>query len=160
MYPTALGYHAKTEKYLISGIVITSTYKPSDNITAWYCTQCWCSTVPFQGQCTMRYATGSLSDLSFASIPLIPPGPSRCLDAFIIALAQATSHFTWYTSTKQLQLASLQFCVACRNTTAMALSVDHDTPIQLWAEAAVRKTRSAKRFSVTRVACRYFDRAT
>ncbi|CAN0415709.1 unnamed protein product, partial [Ascophyllum nodosum] len=49
-------------------------------------------------------------------------GPSRCVDAFSIALNQADSS-GWYSSTLELQLASLQFCVVCRNVSTLHLIV-------------------------------------
>lgn len=55
------------------------------------------------------------------------PTPSRsslCLDAFTVALNQACDRQEWYTSTTELQLASLSFCVACRNVTTLRLIID------------------------------------
>ncbi|CAM9393068.1 unnamed protein product, partial [Hapterophycus canaliculatus] len=78
-------------------------------------------------------------------------GPSRCLDAIIIALEQASDGKRWYTSTKELQLASLQFCAACRSVPVFHLRVDSGTPTRLWTSAAARGTRSAKKLSLTRV---------
>lgn len=54
----------------------------------------------------------------------------RCLDAFIVALNEP-----WFACTKQLQLASLHFCVECRNVTTLHLRVDVDTPRRLLAAA-------------------------
>ena len=80
-------------------------------------------------------------------------GPSRCLDAFIIALNQACDgNRCWYTSTKQLQLASMEFCTACRSVPTLCVNVEKDTPTRLWAGGAPgRETRNAKRLSATRV---------
>ena len=41
----------------------------------------------------------------------------------------------WYTSTKELQLASLPFCAACRNVTTLRLKVNATTPSRLLAAA-------------------------
>eukprot|EP00903_Cladosiphon_okamuranus_P021636 g19892.t1 len=79
------------------------------------------------------------------------PGSSRCLDSFIIALKQTCDAKPWYTSTKQLQLASLNFCTACRSVPTLCVKVEEDTPIRLWMGAPVRETRSAKRLHATRV---------
>ncbi|CAM9976499.1 unnamed protein product, partial [Ectocarpus fasciculatus] len=44
---------------------------------------------------------------------------SRCLDAFTVALSHGCDEGQrrWYTSTSELQLASLDFCLECRNVT-------------------------------------------
>ena len=52
-------------------------------------------------------------------------GLTRSLDAFSIALNQADSS-GWYSSTMQLQLASLQFCVMCRSVSTLHLVVIDD----------------------------------
>ncbi|CAM9968500.1 unnamed protein product, partial [Ascophyllum nodosum] len=49
-------------------------------------------------------------------------GPTRCLDAFLIALNQADSS-GWYLSTLQLQLASLKVCELCRSVSTLHLTV-------------------------------------
>ncbi|CBJ31361.1 conserved unknown protein [Ectocarpus siliculosus] len=78
-------------------------------------------------------------------------GPSRCLDALIIALNQASGG-EWYTSTMQLQLASLELCASCRSMHLLKLNVQHGTPTRLWrGTATTRETRSVKRRNVTRV---------
>lgn len=58
---------------------------------------------------------------------------SKCLDVFTIALFQACGGEGWYVSTTQLQLTSLQFCMACRSSTTLHLTVDNDTPHRLLA---------------------------
>lgn len=66
--------------------------------------------------------------------------PRRCLDAFTVALHQAFEGQRWYTSTAQLQLASLQFCRACRSVlTLYMITVDVDTPEHLWDDCAMRR---------------------
>ncbi len=65
------------------------------------------------------------------------PGNSRCLDAFIVALSQACEgpDRRWYASTLELQLASLDFCRACRSIPRLAVTVGGrvcPTPKSLW----------------------------
>ncbi|CAM9776552.1 unnamed protein product [Ectocarpus sp. 12 AP-2014] len=63
------------------------------------------------------------------------PGPtcSGCLDAFVVALNATCDGKSWYTSTKELQLASLEFCMACRNYRTLHLKVDEHIPRRLLA---------------------------
>ncbi|CAN0008046.1 unnamed protein product, partial [Hapterophycus canaliculatus] len=61
-------------------------------------------------------------------------GPSRCLDAFAVTLNQACDTDDWYTTTVKLQLASLQFCVACRSVPTLHLRVDKKTPARPWSD--------------------------
>ncbi|CAB1115302.1 unnamed protein product [Ectocarpus sp. CCAP 1310/34] len=61
-------------------------------------------------------------------------GSSRCLDAFIVALNETCHEGKCITSTTALQLASLQFCVACRSASPVRLRIDTDTPRYLWAK--------------------------
>ncbi|CAM9960933.1 unnamed protein product, partial [Ectocarpus sp. 12 AP-2014] len=59
---------------------------------------------------------------------------SRCLDAFVVALGQvyhAGEDRRWYTSTLELQLASLDFCRACRNVPTLRMRVGEGTPSSL-----------------------------
>lgn len=60
---------------------------------------------------------------------LLPTGPvaSRCLDALVVAINQASSARQWYTMTPELQLASLQLCEACRGAHAVHLRVNGDS---------------------------------
>ncbi|CAN0365078.1 unnamed protein product [Ectocarpus sp. 6 AP-2014] len=60
-----------------------------------------------------------------------PPDRSRCLDALIVALTNAGDGQGWYTPTTQLQLASLDFCTACRTVPTVHLTVDGDVPARL-----------------------------
>ncbi|CAM9165121.1 unnamed protein product, partial [Ectocarpus sp. 8 AP-2014] len=56
---------------------------------------------------------------------------NRCLDAFIVAFGQVynTGDRVWYTSALELQLASLDFCRACRNVpTLLRILVEEGTP--------------------------------
>lgn len=52
-----------------------------------------------------------------------------------MALSQTYSGKQWYVSTTQLQLASIEFCVACRSATTLHLTVDDRTPHRLLARA-------------------------
>lgn len=49
---------------------------------------------------------------------------NRFLDVITVALNQMRGGEEWYTSTAQLQLASFEFCAACRSVTTLALTVD------------------------------------
>ncbi|CAM9571881.1 unnamed protein product, partial [Laminaria digitata] len=51
-----------------------------------------------------------------------------CLDAFIIALNQACDGEIGYVPTLNLQLASVQLCVACRRSATLRVRVDDATP--------------------------------
>ncbi|CAN0589936.1 unnamed protein product, partial [Ectocarpus sp. 12 AP-2014] len=61
-------------------------------------------------------------------------GRSDCLDAFIVALNQACDgqNKRWIASTLELQLASLEFCGACRSVQTFQVHVDAETPPRLW----------------------------
>ena len=76
-------------------------------------------------------------------------GPSRCLDAFSTALNQADSS-GWYSSTLQLQLASLQFCVMCRSVSTLHLIVK-DNIHALLLEDAPASDDKVKKLRRTRV---------
>ena len=58
-------------------------------------------------------------------------GPSRFLDAITVTLNQVCDGKQWLASTKELQLASLQFCAACREMPTLHLRVDRSTPERL-----------------------------
>ncbi|CAN0016886.1 unnamed protein product [Ectocarpus sp. 4 AP-2014] len=64
-------------------------------------------------------------------------GPVRysCLNSIIVALNETSDGKSWYTSTKELQLTSLEFCIACRNHQTLHLKVDSKTPRRLLAAA-------------------------
>lgn len=59
-------------------------------------------------------------------------GGSRCLDALTIALTQVHDRGqekrAWYVSTLELQLASLEFCRACRSVPLLHVRVHSGTP--------------------------------
>ncbi|CBJ31675.1 conserved unknown protein [Ectocarpus siliculosus] len=66
------------------------------------------------------------------------PTGSRFLDVAIVVLNQACGdggQKHWFASTKELQLASLQLCEACRDAAALHLRVDTSTPLRLFAPA-------------------------
>ncbi|CAM9664373.1 unnamed protein product, partial [Ectocarpus fasciculatus] len=62
-------------------------------------------------------------------------GPTRnsCLEALIVALNETCDGTSWYTSTKELQLTSLEFCIACRSYPTVHLNVNEQTPRRLLA---------------------------
>lgn len=70
-------------------------------------------------------------DANSARLLFHSAGPSRCLDAFLVALNQAPDTDEWYTTTVQLQLASPEFCAACRSVPTLHLRVDKHTPTRL-----------------------------
>ncbi|CAM9741407.1 unnamed protein product, partial [Ectocarpus fasciculatus] len=99
----------------------------------------------------MAHRSSTRSQGHATSGPLLP-GSGRCLDAFAVALYQASDGKRWYTSTQQLQLASLGFCAACRSVSTLRVNVEPCTPRRLWAGVAItREAGSAKRRSVPRV---------
>ncbi|CAM9291629.1 unnamed protein product, partial [Hapterophycus canaliculatus] len=53
------------------------------------------------------------------------------VDAFAVVLKEAHHGDPWFSSTKELQLASLDLCVACRAVTTLHLRVDEDIPERL-----------------------------
>ncbi|CAM9373308.1 unnamed protein product [Scytosiphon promiscuus] len=59
---------------------------------------------------------------------------SRAVDALVVAINQASDMRRWYTVTKELQLASLELCGACRGAHTVSLIVGGDTPTTLLAE--------------------------
>ncbi|CAM9664823.1 unnamed protein product [Scytosiphon promiscuus] len=89
-------------------------------------------------------------DPSFSPTTSGGSAQSPCLDAFAVALGQACDGEEWYTSTKELQLASLPFCEACRSVTTLELIVDDETPRGLTA-AADAPPSSRQRLCASRV---------
>ncbi|CBJ28452.1 conserved unknown protein [Ectocarpus siliculosus] len=73
-----------------------------------------------------------------------------CLSSLIVALNETCDGTSWYTSTKELQRASLEFCIACRNYPIMHLKVDPQIPRNLLA-AADAPPPHPKRLCWTRV---------
>lgn len=74
-------------------------------------------------------------------------GQSRCLDAFIVALGQVCEGGLkqWYASTLELQLASLEFCRACRGTRVLAVRVNDRTSRSLWFSPTSETRRTTRR---------------
>ncbi|CAM9161457.1 unnamed protein product [Ectocarpus sp. 13 AM-2016] len=85
-------------------------------------------------------------------------GPNRdtCLNAFIVALNETCDGKSWYASTKELQLASMEFCIACRNVQTMHLKVDAQIPRRLLAAAdtPLRRSKRLGRTLVPRLSAR------
>lgn len=67
--------------------------------------------------------------------PLPIAGAGRVPDTLIIALAASSCKKGWYTSTKELQLASLSCCVACRSVRTLTLAVDMAVPHRFWVDS-------------------------
>ncbi|CAM9210436.1 unnamed protein product [Sphacelaria rigidula] len=61
-------------------------------------------------------------------------GRKLCLDALTIALNEASSWGESFLPTKQLQLASLQLCIACRCVSTLCVKFDECTPRRLWTD--------------------------
>ncbi|CAM9758939.1 unnamed protein product [Ectocarpus sp. 12 AP-2014] len=82
----------------------------------------------------------------------VSPGRSRtsCVNALIVALNEMCDGSSWYTSTKELQLASLEICIACRTHRTMHLYVNRNIPRRLLA-AADASPPHPKRLGRTRV---------
>ncbi|CAM9464117.1 unnamed protein product [Ectocarpus sp. 13 AM-2016] len=80
------------------------------------------------------------------------PGPTRnsCSEAFTVALNETCDGTSWYTSTKELQLASLEICIACRSYPTVHLKVDDQIPRRLLAIADAPPPKP-KRLCWTRV---------
>ncbi|CAM9376337.1 unnamed protein product [Ectocarpus sp. 12 AP-2014] len=76
---------------------------------------------------------------------------SRCLDAFVVALNETCHEGKCIMSTTALQLASLQFCVACRSASTLRLRIHTDTPRHLWAKDSGPQARHSAR--IRRASC-------
>ncbi|CAM9755300.1 unnamed protein product [Ectocarpus sp. 12 AP-2014] len=83
----------------------------------------------------------ALSTLGSSSRLATPTTPGRasssCLSALIVALNETCDGTSWYTSTKELQLTSLEFCTACRNYPTVHLTVNTETPRRMLAAADI-----------------------
>lgn len=62
-------------------------------------------------------------------------GRSLILDAIAITLEQRQVGQPWYTSTINLQLASLGVCTLCRNMAMLHVQIERRTPPTLWVDA-------------------------
>ncbi|CAN0255900.1 unnamed protein product [Scytosiphon promiscuus] len=98
-------------------------------------------------------------DLAYCSGPRPPSSTSArwngfaqntCLDAFGVVLNQSCGGSDWFSSMKELQLASLQVCAARRNVATVTLRVDDAIPRSLLA-AADAPPPDRKRLCSTRV---------
>ena len=80
----------------------------------------------------------------------------RCLNAFIVALSQARDggEKAWYTSTLELQLASIEFCRdCCRSGAALHLRVMKGTPRSLGTPPKARTGHSVTQSEGRRSSC-------
>ncbi|CAN0191062.1 unnamed protein product, partial [Ectocarpus sp. 6 AP-2014] len=90
------------------------------------------------GRSTPFFLRGHIPQV--ATLAMTPPeGYSRFMDALTVALNQAydsragdCDNVRWFTSTLDLQLASLDLCRACRSVPTLLVKIDHDTPRSLW----------------------------
>ncbi|CAN0055732.1 unnamed protein product [Ectocarpus fasciculatus] len=79
-----------------------------------------------------------------APAPSVVPSPpttsgrshTSCLNALIVALNETCDGKNWHTSTKELQLASLDFCIVCRTDQTIHMKFETTTPSWLLAAAA------------------------
>ena len=79
-------------------------------------------------------------------------GRGMCVDALIVALNEGRSGQRWFDSTKNLQLASLQLCVICRDVALWGIQINADTSRRLWAATkAVDDPSGRQQAAVTRV---------
>lgn len=63
------------------------------------------------------------------------PGEGRCLDAFRAVLMSQTcegGRERWFTSTRQLQLVSVELCRACRGVPDFKVHIEEKTPRGVW----------------------------
>ena len=67
-------------------------------------------------------------------LPSPATGASLCRGALTFSVNQASQEGDrcWYTSTLELQLASLELCRACRSVSTLHVLVNKDTPRRLW----------------------------
>lgn len=94
----------------------------------------------------------TLPGARFGRVHFLPPidlAKRQCLSAFIVALSQTGKRGEkgWMSSTLELQLASLDFCRACRSVPTLRVSVDPQTPCSIWLAPKARAaphTRSSK----------------
>ncbi|CAM9108795.1 unnamed protein product, partial [Scytosiphon promiscuus] len=61
-------------------------------------------------------------------------GSRHSLDALTVAIDQHSPE-GWYVSTLQLQLASMQLCLACRRFSTLEVRVEEGTPSCVWARS-------------------------
>ncbi|CAN0465598.1 unnamed protein product, partial [Ectocarpus sp. 12 AP-2014] len=77
-------------------------------------------------------------------------GRTQCFDAFLVALGQACEggKKRWYTSTLELQLASLDICRACREVSILHVRVGDRTPRSLWSSHKVYTRPSTRSWKI------------
>ncbi|CAN0306423.1 unnamed protein product [Ectocarpus sp. 6 AP-2014] len=120
----------------------------------------WCGVLPHPALSILRRCVAVLEKEVALSAPASSPlpspqtsrGPTRnsCLNALTVALNETCDGKSWYTSTKELQLASLEFCMACRHHQTLHLNVDAKTPRRLLAAADAPPTHQTS-LACTRV---------
>ncbi|CAM9525311.1 unnamed protein product [Ectocarpus sp. 4 AP-2014] len=120
----------------------------------------WCGVLPHPALSILRGCVAvlekevALSAPASSSLPSpqTSRGPTRnsCLNALTVTLNDTCDGKSWYTSTKELQLASLEFCMACRNHQTLHLIVEAKTPRRLLAAADAPPTQQTS-LACTRV---------
>lgn len=88
---------------------------------------------PFYRHNIYRSPTLHALDSRFVICSFLATGYNLCLHAITIALHEACSGQPSYLPTKNLQLASLEFCSMCRAVSTLHMRVDEHTPPGLWA---------------------------
>ncbi|CAN0024580.1 unnamed protein product [Ectocarpus fasciculatus] len=117
----------------------------------------WSSSRPERALSVLRNCVSLMEKELLLSTPASSPpptslGPTRtsCLNALIVSLNETCDGKIWYTSTKELQLVSLEFCVACRSYQTVHLKIDSRIPRRLLAAAAAPPPHPTRLFG-TRV---------
>lgn len=88
-------------------------------------------------------------------------GYSGSLDAFIVALSQAYDGGAgegdmkgWFVSNRELQLASLDLCRACRSMPSLLVCIGAATPRRLWDPAGARRAAPQRLFANSTISSR------
>ena len=86
--------------------------------------------------CRRRFSSSGEKTLITYLIFIKQPGagPTRCLDAFLVALGRDDSS-GWFSSTLELQLTSLRFCELCRSVPALHLTVGTAMHDLVWTDS-------------------------
>lgn len=100
------------------------------------------ATATATGIATATAATAPAAGVSGVFENVAPSTP--VLDAVTIALNQACEggNKSWYVSTLELQLVSLEFCRACRSVPILHVRVEDATPRSLWSTEPVTHTNT------------------
>lgn len=101
-------------------------------------------------------STHSLSCIAIVILCLLS-AHVRCLNAVIVvALSQGCEggEKRWYTSTMELQLASLEICRACRSVPSLSVRVEPRTPVSLWHRASIHTGINARISKESRLSSR------